>query len=102
MASGVRTAMKRQFCKLQDVGSAVAVRTSSQTWSSLKVTAGSYRLVVLWLTRHSMMALAKVIPMVSDIRPRLPSALLDEICDKGIQLSHRGARFSNVLRVYFP
>ena len=32
---------------------------------------------------------------LSDIRPKLPSALLDEICDEGNQMSHRGTKFSN-------
>jgi hypothetical protein len=41
LASGVRTAMKRQFCKWKDVGAVVPIRTSSRIWSSLKVTAGS-------------------------------------------------------------
>ena len=41
LASGVRTAMKRQFCKWKDVGAVVPIRTSSRIWSSLKVAAGS-------------------------------------------------------------
>ena len=93
--------MKRQFRKLKDVGAVVAIPTSSRIWSSLKVTAGSYSLVVLRLARHSMMALAKVIPMVSNIRPRLLSASLDDIRDKGARLSHRGTKVSNTPPVYF-
>jgi hypothetical protein len=42
--------MKRQFCKWKDVDAVVEIRSSSRIWSSLKVTAGSYRLVVLRLT----------------------------------------------------
>jgi hypothetical protein len=60
---GVRTAMKRQFCMWKDVGAVVAIRTSSRICSSLKVTAGSYFLVVLRLTIDLMMALVMVIPM---------------------------------------
>ena len=41
LASGVHTAMKRQFCKWKDVGALVPIRTSSRIWSSLKVAAGS-------------------------------------------------------------
>src|SRR3546814_17215675 len=81
--------MKRKFRKLKDIGVVVAIFTSSRIWSSPKVTAGSYSLVVLRLARHSMMALAKVIPMVSDIRPRLPPASLDDIRDRDTQLSDR-------------
>jgi hypothetical protein len=55
--------MNRQFCKWKDVGAVVAIRTSSWIWSSLKVTAGSYFLVVLRLTIDSMMALVMVIPL---------------------------------------
>jgi hypothetical protein len=33
--------MKRQFCKWNDVGAVVPIRTSAQIWSSLKVAAGS-------------------------------------------------------------
>src|SRR3546814_19465138 len=93
--------MKRKFRKLKDIGVVVAIFTSSRIWSSPKVTAGSYSLVVLRLARHSMMALAKVIPMVSDIRPRLPPASLDDIRDRDTQLSHRGTKVSNTPRVYF-
>src|SRR5215467_6781894 len=64
LASGVRTAMKRQFCKWKDVGAVVPIRTSSRIWSSLKVTAGSKYLVLLRLTIESMMALVMVIPLV--------------------------------------
>src|SRR3546814_15560465 len=39
---------------------------------------------------------------LSDIRPRLLSALPDEICNRGTQLSQRGAKLSNTLQVYFP
>src|SRR5215467_7954617 len=61
LASGVRTAMKRQFCRWKDVGAVVPVRTSSRIWSSLKVAAGSKYLVALRLTIHSMTALVMVI-----------------------------------------
>ena len=56
--------MKRQFCKWNDVGPLVAIRTSSLISSSVKVTAGSYRLVVLRLTRLSMTAFVMVISSV--------------------------------------
>src|SRR3546814_4804327 len=39
---------------------------------------------------------------LSDIRPRLLSALPDEICNRGTQLSQRGAQLSNTLQVSFP
>src|SRR3546814_21188954 len=94
LASGVRTAMKRKFRKLKDIGVVVAIFTSSRIWSSPKVTAGSSSLVVLRLARHSMMALAKVIHMVSYIRHRLPPSSLDDIRDREPQLSHRGPKDS--------
>jgi hypothetical protein len=59
--------MKRQFRMWKNVGAVVAIRTGSWIWSSLKVTARSYRLVLLRLTRHPMMGLGKVIPMVEGI-----------------------------------
>jgi hypothetical protein len=41
LASGVRTAMKRQFCKWKEVGALVPIRTRSRISSSPKVAAGS-------------------------------------------------------------
>jgi hypothetical protein len=40
LASGERTAMKRQFCKWKDVGALVPIRTNSRIWSSLNMAAG--------------------------------------------------------------
>ena len=67
VSTGVRRAMKRQFCMWKDVGAVVAIRTSSRIWSSLKVAAGSKYLVALRLRMHSMTALVLVIASVTVI-----------------------------------
>src|SRR6201991_2301312 len=67
LASGVRTAMNRQFCKWKDVGAVVPIRTSSRIWSSLKVAAGSKYLVALRLRMHSLTALVMAGPMGDEI-----------------------------------